>query len=114
MKSNLVICIFALVAMLSGSFAHARCDDGSDPSPGDVFLVLITTTTLPPLTTTSIIACAIADSAEVNQVMIQREATMVAEENKMYVPSFLGAYADQQNMELRDAAKDVLVNGVRQ
>ncbi len=114
MKSNLVICIFALVATLTSSFAHARCSNGKDPDAGEVFLALITTTTLPPLTTTSIIACVIADSAEVNQAMIQREATMVVEENKMYVPSFLGTYADQQNMELRDAAKDVLVNGVRQ
>ncbi|MEK6772676.1 MAG: hypothetical protein AABY64_01940 [Bdellovibrionota bacterium] len=113
MKSTLVICFFALVATLSGSLAHARCDDGPKPDEGDYFLALLTTTTLPPLTTTTIIACALADSAEVNKMMIQREATMVTEENKMYVPSFLGTYADQQNMELREAAKDVLANGVR-
>ncbi len=111
MKSNLVICLFALVAMLSGSFAHAYCENRSD---ADVLLRIVTSTTVPPLATTTIIACALANSAEVNEMMIQREATMVAEENKMYVPSFLGSYADQHNMEFREAAKDVIANGVRQ
>ena len=76
-------------------------------------MALITTTTAPPITTTTLIACAISNSAEVNRMMIQKEATMVNEENKIFVPSFLGSYADQNNMEIRAAAKDVLANGVR-
>ncbi len=100
--------------MLSGSFAHAKCDGGDNmPDEVEYFLVLITTTTTPPIATTTVINCVMADSAEVNKMMIQREATMVVEENKMYVPSFLGSYADQHNMEFREAAKDVIVSGVR-
>lgn len=111
---NFLFLLVAVITLATSNLAQAKsCDDGSDPEPGAIFLGLITMTTLPPLTTTTLIACAIADSAEVNQAMIQKEATMVVEENKIFVPSFLGAYADHHNMDIRSAAQDVLVNGVR-
>ena len=74
---------------------------------------VISAMTLPPLTTTTIIACAIADDAEINRLMLLKEATMLVEENKIFVPSFLGSYADRNDLEIRAAARDVLVNGVR-
>ena len=104
----------ALAMTVLSSMAQARnCGNAPDPDPADVFLGLVTTTTAPPLTITSLIACAIVDSAEVNNAMIQKEASMLIEENKIFVPSFLGAYADQKNIHIREAAQDVLVNGVR-
>ncbi len=114
MKTKLSMLLVALLTVATGTVAQARqCDDGSDPDVIDVSLALITTTTLPPLTTTTLIACGILDNAEANKAMILREATLVNEENKAFVPSFLGAYADQNGMDIRTAAQDVLVHGVR-
>ncbi len=116
MKTQVSALLATLMIIASASVAQARhgdnhCDD--DGTVADVTLGLITSTTLPPLTTTTLIACAVTDDAELNKVMIQREATMVTEENKIFVPSFLGSYADKHDMEIRAAAQDVLVNGVR-
>lgn len=109
---NFKFLIVALVMATYSSITQAECRS-SEPEGGAVFMALITTTTAPPITTTTLIMCAISDSAEVNRMMIQKEATMVAEENKIFVPSFLGAYADQNNMNIHEAAQDVLRNGVR-
>ncbi len=104
----------ALVTTALSSMAQAgSCGSNSGADVVQVFLDLITTTTAPPLTITSLIACAIVDSAEVNNAMIQKEATMLVEENKIFVPSFLGAYADHRKMQLHEAARDVLINGIR-
>ncbi|MEK6577928.1 MAG: hypothetical protein AABZ55_01760 [Bdellovibrionota bacterium] len=114
MKTVLSLALtLSISALLTSPAAHARCSDGN-ATDGDVVLGLITTTTAPPLTLTTLVACAINNRAEVNNMMIEREATMLNEENKIFVPSFLGAYADQHGLELREAAKDVLANGIRQ
>lgn len=119
MKTKLSVLLASLM-LLAGplAFAHDHGYPGhhhcnGDASVVDTTLWVITSTTLPPLTTTTLVVCAITDDAEVNRIMIEREATMVKEENKIFVPSFLGAYADRQNLEIRAAADDVLVNGVR-
>ncbi len=107
-KFSVLLAALAMTGL--GSMAQAgHCHHVENPT----ILNFLTSTTLPPLTTTTLIVCAITDSAEVNKAMIQKEATMVNEENKIFVPSFLGSYADQNNMEIRAAAKDVLANGVR-
>ncbi len=116
MKTKFALAFIALTTILSGAIAQASryaetCYFSSDPM--EVSLDLITSTTLPPITTTTVLSCVIINNAELNNIMIQREATMVAEENKVFVPSFLGAYADQNKMEIREAAQDVLVNGIR-
>lgn len=111
---NLKFIFIALMTTVLSSMAQAgSCSSGGRADVEEVFLGLITTTTAPPLTITSLIACAIVDSAEVNNAMVQKEATMLVEENKIFVPSFLGTYADQNNMELHEAAQDILVNGFR-
>ena len=111
MKLKLSLTV-VLMMIIFTSLSHAECKSNG-PEGGDIFMALITTTTAPPITTTTLIACAISNSAEVNRMMIQKEATMMTEENKIFVPSFLGTYADQNNMNIHEAATDVLVNGVR-
>ncbi len=105
------VLFLALMMTVFTSISQAECKS-TGPEGGAVFMALITTTTAPPITTTTLIMCAISNSAEVNRMMIQKEATMVAEENKIFVPSFLGTYADQNNMNIREAAQDVLRNGI--
>ncbi len=109
---NFKFLIVALAMAAFSSITHAECKS-TEPEGGAVFMALITTTTAPPITTTTLIMCAISHSAEVNRMMIQKEATMMTEENKIFVPSFLGTYADQNNMNIHEAAQDVLVNGIR-
>ena len=115
MKKNTICALTALSLLASVSSAFASCETNQKASAGELFLGLLTITTLPPVATTSTVICALSDDAELNRYFIEREATMVVEENQIFVPSFLGSYADQQgNGDLRAIAKDVLKNGVRQ
>ncbi len=110
MKMNFSIFLFILAMTTTNALAKTKyCYHDDDR----LIFNLITSAAVPPLTTTTIIACAIADDAEINKIMIEREATLVVEENKIFVPSFLGSYADKKQMNLYETAEDVLINGVR-
>ncbi len=114
MKTKFSTLLITLAMTVLGSIAQANVCSNHNYDLDEIAVGLLVSTTVPPLTTTILIGCAGAfDHAQVNKAMIQKEATMLVEENKIYVPSFLGAYADRNNMDLREAAQDVLVNGVR-
>ncbi len=113
MKNFSVLFVAIAMTVLSSMAQAKNCGSDDEPGAGAVFLSLLTTTTAPPLTITSLIACAIVDSAEVNRAMVEKEASMLVEKNEIFVPSFLGTYADQKNMNLQEAAQDVMLNGVR-
>ena len=101
-----------LLIALNATAQTKECLTGHTTEPEEHLMLAITTTTAPPLTLTTFIFCALDERAEVNQVMIQKEASMLLEENKIFVPSFLGTYANKRNMNIREAAQDVLANGI--
>ncbi len=90
-------------APLSGK-AFVRC---AAPDPLAAVGTLVISTTSAPTATVSILLC-MGNNAEINGHMLQKEATLLNEENKIYVPSFLGAYAEKRGLSLGDAANEVL------
>ncbi len=121
MKKVFVLIAFLMISVASSStFARSHhpnvCSFSlttSADTPIGMFLATTTTTAYVALSPATLIVCMFTDNAELNKIMIAREATMAIEENKVYTPSFLGAYADSHRMNLLDAAKDIIVNGVR-
>lgn len=104
MKINILLLSLLLTFIVSKSNA------GCDTDTGGLWL---TATTVPPVGTSITLVCIAGGGAELDKEMVLREATMLVEENKIFIPSFLGTYAEQHKMDIREAAQDVLVNGVR-
>lgn len=78
----------------------------------EVFGGLALSTTFGPFGTTTFMEC--MDSAELDSTMIEREAIMVSEENRLPLPSHLASYADQIGAtNIQDAAAHVLRHGVQ-
>lgn len=96
---------------------HRHRDDScefpsSSDSDADTSLGM-TTVGLPFLVTTTLL-CAAADDSETNRAMIEKEAALLIEEDRVFNPSFLAKYAsDQGESDLKVVARDVLQNGVR-
>ncbi len=117
MNSKKFFISFIILMTLTAS-AHAEITKGvtaclresSNDSVSEKALGLALSTTTPPTATTAFIICAGVNSAEINGHMLQKEATLLNEENKIYVPSFLGAYAEKRGLSLGDAANEVLGN----
>ena len=112
MKINFSALLATLMFTAFSQFVQARnCSTFPEPHTGNIFMLTLTTATAPSTSTTALI-CFVSGDAEVNSVMLQKEATMLAEENKIFVPSFLGTYADEKNMSIYEAAEDLLLNGI--
>ncbi len=65
------------------------------------------------LMATSSLYCTLFDNASVTKIMIEREATLLKEKGELFQPSFLGGYAQHKNIDIYQAAEDVLTNGVQ-